>query len=180
MEANHDRASEVVVGFHRKTSGLTSMTWPEAVGQALCFGWIDGIRHGIDTSSYSNRFTPRKPRSNWSHVNITRVAELTRLGLMRPAGLDAFAWRTESRSRVYSYESPPHSFEGAQEAEFRSHPPAWEFFSSQPAGYRKLATFWVMSAKREETRERRLRTLIEHSQVGERLPSAAGPATGRS
>ena len=171
FEENHERATELWVGFHRKGSGVPSITWPEAVDEALCVGWIDGVRKRVDETRYTNRFTPRKPRSNWSAVNIARVAELTREGRMRPAGRRAFEQRSEARSAVYSYENRHlAAFDAEMEAEFRAEPEAWEFFQARPPGYRKLATWWVVSAKREETRRKRLATLIERSRSGLLLP----------
>jgi len=161
---NADAEKELLVGFYRKGSGRPSITWPESVDQALCFGWIDGVRRGLDDESYTIRFTPRKPRSNWSAVNIRRVQELTEAGLMRPAGLRAFEARTDDRSAVYSYEQRHEAtFDAEQEKQFRANKQAWKFFQAQAPGYRKLAIFWVVSAKRPETRARRLATLIEDS-----------------
>ena len=169
--ANHSRADELWVGFRRKASGLPTITWPESVDQALCFGWIDGVRKGVDDVSYKIRFTPRRERSTWSAVNIRRVAELREAGLMQPAGEAAFARRSEKRSAIYSYEQRSEAaLSEAQEAEFRTAPDgAWEFFCAQPAGYRRTAVYWVVSAKREETRARRLATLIADSAAGRRL-----------
>jgi uncharacterized protein YdeI (YjbR/CyaY-like superfamily) len=172
LEQNHDTAQELFVGFYRKASGKPTMTWSEAVDQALCFGWIDGVRHSLDAESYTNRFTPRRPGSNWSAVNIRKVEELTKAGLMQPAGLAAFAWRKEAKSSVYSYEQRYEArLTPEQEQELRAHPEAWEFFQSQPPSYRQTAIWWVVSAKREETRARRLATLIEDSANGRRLES---------
>ncbi|HXH38512.1 MAG TPA: YdeI/OmpD-associated family protein [Thermoanaerobaculia bacterium] len=169
LEKNHDKASELLVGFHKKDSGRPSMTWPESVDQALCFGWIDGVRRRIDDASYSIRFTPRKPISNWSAVNIARVAELTKLGLMRPAGLRAFEKRREDKSSIYSYENELRTFEPAHEKTFRANRKAWQFFNAQPPSYRRVCIYWVMSAKKEETRARRLATLIDDSANGRRI-----------
>jgi uncharacterized protein YdeI (YjbR/CyaY-like superfamily) len=169
LELNHDSATELWVGFHRKGTGLASITWPEAVDEALCFGWIDGIRKGVDDTSYMNRFTPRKPRSNWSAVNIAKVAALTQAGRMRPTGLAAFERRSDARSAVYSYEQrKTAAFDADQEREFRGNEAAWSFFQAQPPGYRRTATHWVVSAKREDTRRKRLRTLIDESANGRR------------
>jgi uncharacterized protein YdeI (YjbR/CyaY-like superfamily) len=162
FEANHADADELLVGFHKKGTGRPSITWPEAVDEALCFGWIDSVRRSIDADSYSNRFTPRRPRSNWSAVNIKRVAELTREGRMTPPGLAAFERREEARSGVYSFERrEPAKLDADQERRFRAAAEAWGWFQSRPPGYRRAALHWVMSAKRAETRERRLDTLIE-------------------
>ena len=176
LEQNHDKESELLVGYYRKGSGKPSITWPESVDQALCFGWIDGIRRSIDGESYSIRFTPRKPTSNWSSVNIRRVAELRAAGLMRPAGEAAFERRTAERSGIYSYESRRAAkLDAAQEAEFRANGAAWEFFQAQPPGYVRTATHWVVSAKREETRAKRLATLIDDSAAGRRLKQLTPP-----
>jgi uncharacterized protein YdeI (YjbR/CyaY-like superfamily) len=170
LERRHETESELLVGFHRKGSGRPSITWPQSVDEALCFGWIDGIRRSIDAESYSIRFTPRKPTSNWSSVNIGRVAELTKEGRMRPAGLAAFERRSEKRSGIYSYEQRQSArLTPEQEAELRSNERAWSFFQSQPPGYRQQATYWVTTAKREETRARRLATLIDDSANSRRL-----------
>jgi uncharacterized protein YdeI (YjbR/CyaY-like superfamily) len=172
LEKNHANADELWVGFHKKATGKPSMTWAESVDEALCFGWIDGIRKTVGDDSYKIRFTPRRPASNWSLVNVNRVKELTALGLMRPAGLEAFAAREEKRSGVYSYEQrKTAALDVAQERRFRRNKQAWEFFQSQPPSYRQLATWWVIDAKREETRERRLATLIEDSAAGRRIGS---------
>jgi uncharacterized protein YdeI (YjbR/CyaY-like superfamily) len=175
FEANHDSSQELVVGFHKKGSGRPSITWPESVDQALCFGWIDGVRRGIDGAAYTIRFTPRKAASTWSGKNITRVAELTEMGLMHPAGLAAFERRTEARSAVYSFEQRTIELGPAYERKFRANRAAWAFFQEQPTSYRKPATWWVISAKREETRSRRLDTLIEDSANGRRIKQLTRP-----
>jgi uncharacterized protein YdeI (YjbR/CyaY-like superfamily) len=170
LERHHESESELLVGFYKKGSGRPSITWPESVAEALCFGWIDGVRRGIDADSYSIRFTPRKPSSNWSKVNIDKVAELAEQGRMWPAGEAAFERRSEARSAIYAYEQrKAAAFDPGQEREFRAHEGAWGFFQSQPAGYRQTATYWVISAKREETRRKRLATLIQDSANGLRL-----------
>ena len=167
---NHATAIEIGVIFHRKGSGTSSMTWSEAVDQALCFGWIDSVARRLDETSRVQRFTPRKPKSNWSAVNIKKVEELTARGLMRPAGLAAFARRTEARSGVYSYENRHlATLDAEREATFRANPGAWSFFSSQPPSYRQTLIYRVMNAKREETRTKRLKKLIEASAGGRRL-----------
>ncbi|MCU1261242.1 MAG: hypothetical protein JWO80_4127 [Bryobacterales bacterium] len=164
LEKYHGQRQELLVGFYKKDSGRPSITWPESVDAALCFGWIDGVRRRIDDVSYSIRFTPRKPRSAWSAVNIKRVGELTSQGLMCSAGIQAFEARQEERSRIYSFEQESVEFESAQERRFRANGTAWKFFRSQPPWYRRAATWWVISAKREETREKRLATVIEDSE----------------
>lgn len=163
LEREHAKAAELVVGFHKTSSGTPSITWPEAVDEALCFGWIDGVRRGSDTESYTIRFTPRKPRSTWSAVNIRRVGELIAMGRMDQAGLEAFDRRQESRSRIYAYEQPDAGLPKDYERDLRSNKKAWEFFQGQAPWYRRNAAHWVMSAKREDTRRRRLETLIEDS-----------------
>jgi uncharacterized protein YdeI (YjbR/CyaY-like superfamily) len=176
FEQNHESQAELLVGFYKKASGRPSITWPESVDEALCFGWIDGIRRGIDDESYSIRFTPRKPTSTWSSVNIKRVGELTAEGRMRPAGLAAFERRSRERSGIYSYEQRKEAkLEPDQETEFRANEEAWSFFQSQPRGYRRTATYWVISAKREDTRRRRLATLIDDSASGRRLRHLTRP-----
>jgi uncharacterized protein YdeI (YjbR/CyaY-like superfamily) len=170
LAENHATATELGVVLHRKASGQPSMTWSEAVDEALCFGWIDSIARRIDDTSRVQRFTPRKPRSNWSAVNINKVKELTARGLMTPAGLAAFARREEARSAVYSYENRHlAALDPEREAKFKARKRAWEFFSRQPPSYRQTAIYWVMNAKREETRSKRLARLIEASTAARRL-----------
>jgi uncharacterized protein YdeI (YjbR/CyaY-like superfamily) len=173
LERHHDSASELLVGFYKVGSGRPSMTWPESVDQALCFGWIDGVRKRIDDESYTIRFTPRKPRSIWSAVNIRRATELTKLGLMQPSGLRAFEQRTPERSAIYSYEKAPATLAPADEAAFRKRKRAWKFFSEQAPSYRRVAIHWVTAAKKEETRARRMAKLIEASAEGRRLDAFA-------
>ena len=171
LDEHHETATELWVGLHKKGSGRPSLTWPEVVDECLCFGWIDGLRHGIDAQSYMNRITPRKPNSNWSAVNVRRVEELTRQRRMRAAGLKAFRERREDKTATYSYEQRHQAkLDPLQERRFRSKKQAWEWFQTQPKGYRTTAVYWVMSAKRPETRERRLDTLIEDSAKGRMVP----------
>jgi uncharacterized protein YdeI (YjbR/CyaY-like superfamily) len=169
LAKNHASATELLVGFYKKDSGTPSITWPESVDEALCFGWIDGVRRRIDDVSYSIRFTPRKKISTWSAVNIARVAELTKLGRMQPAGVEAFERRREDKSAIYAYENKAQTLPGEYENTFRANRKAWEFFSAQPPGYRRIAIYWITSAKKDETRARRLAALIELSANGERL-----------
>ncbi len=165
LEEHHANTQELWVGFYKKGSGKQSITWPEAVDQALCFGWIDGIRKGIDSVSYKTRFTPRRARSNWSAVNIKRVAELKELGLMRPPGLTIFEERVEEKSGIYSYEQRNAAeLTEAYKEQFRANKKAWDFFQAQGAGYRRTAIWWIISAKKEETRLKRLARLIESSE----------------
>ncbi len=177
LEAHHAESTELWVGFHKKGSGLPSITWPEAVDEALCFGWIDGVRKSIDETSYVIRFTPRKARSTWSAVNIRRVQELREEGRMRPAGLKAFDARTQEKSAIYSYEQGDSVELGdAFERQFRDNRTAWEFFQAQAAWYRKAAIWWVTSAKRDETRQKRLTALIEDSAAGRKVASLTPPS----
>jgi len=169
LETNHASATELLVGFYKRGSGKPSITWPESVDQALCFGWIDGVRRRIDDVRYSIRFTPRKQISNWSAINIARVAELTKLGLMRPAGLRAFEQRREDKSAIYSYENAVRTLDPSDEKTFRANRKAWQFFNAQAPSYRRVCIYWVTSAKKEETRARRLATLINDSANGERV-----------
>jgi uncharacterized protein YdeI (YjbR/CyaY-like superfamily) len=170
LAENHATASEIGVVMHTRGSGKPSMTWSEAVDQALCFGWIDSIARRLDETSRVQRFTPRRPKSNWSAVNIKKVEELTAAGLMMPAGLAAFARREEARSHVYSYENRHlAALDPQREALFRADEKAWEFFSKQAPSYRQTAIYSVMNAKREETRAGRLARLIEASGEGRRL-----------
>ena len=171
LEANHATAAEVEVGFRRKASGLPTMTWSQAVDEALCFGWIDGVRHSIDEISYRNRFTPRKATSTWSNVNVAKVAALEAAGKMRPAGRAAFERRTEANTGIYSSEGDravvlPEPYAAVLAAD----PAAQAAFDARSASYRRAAVHWVRSAKREATRERRLAQLIESSRAGEEVP----------
>jgi len=168
LEKNHDSAKELLVGFWKRDSGKPSITWPESVDEALCFGWIDGIRRRIDDESYTIRFTPRAVKSKWSAVNIKRVAELTELGRMKPAGLAAFEKR-DPKSEGYSYERREATLDAAMEKRFRANKAAWTFWEAQPPYYRRTLSWWVISAKREETREKRLEQLIAASAEGRRI-----------
>jgi uncharacterized protein YdeI (YjbR/CyaY-like superfamily) len=170
LEKHHAAHDELLVGFYKKGSGRPSITWPESVDEALCFGWIDGVRRGLGDEAYTIRFTPRRARSIWSAVNVAKVAELTKLGRMRPVGERAFAARTLERTGVYSFERlEAAKLTKAQEAMLRANRKAAAFFDAQPPGYRKVATHWVVSAKKEETRERRLKRLIADSAAGRRI-----------
>jgi uncharacterized protein YdeI (YjbR/CyaY-like superfamily) len=177
LDAHHETAQELWVGLHKKGSGRPSITWPEAVDEALCFGWIDGIRKSVDDDAYAIRFTPRKRTSTWSAVNVERVAELASESRMRPAGLAAFEARREAKTGVYSYEQRHAAkLDPAAERELRANEAAWAFFEAQPPSYRRTAVWWVVSAMKEETRRRRLATLVEHSAQGERIPQLRRPA----
>jgi uncharacterized protein YdeI (YjbR/CyaY-like superfamily) len=163
LEEHHQVERELWVGFYKKGSGKPSITWPEAVDQALCFGWIDGIRKSLDDTSYMIRFTPRKPDSTWSAVNIKRARELSELGLMQPAGLAAFEKRDEKKAELYSYEQANSKLDEA-----------WSFFQAQAPWYRRSAYWWIMSAEKEETRQKRLAVLIEESEKGSKLSTLTG------
>ena len=176
LAENHETAEELWVGFHKKATGKPSITWPEAVDEALCVGWIDGLRKSLGDESYMIRFTPRKPRSTWSAVNIARAEELLAQDRMQPAGLRAFEARTDDNSAIYSYEQRHGArLEPEQEREFRANEQAWAYFQSRPPSYRKAAIWWVVSAKREETRTKRLRTLVEDSAQGRTIRQLTRP-----
>ena len=167
FEANHAIEVELWVGFYKKDTGKPSITWPESVDQALCFGWIDGIRKSIDEFSYKIRFTPRRPRSIWSAVNIRRAGDLIKLGLMHPKGIAAFEAREENRSGIYSYEQRSAELPDQYAKQLKKNKNAWEFYQTQLPGYRKAINWWILSAKTEETRLRRLSKLIEDSANGQ-------------
>jgi uncharacterized protein YdeI (YjbR/CyaY-like superfamily) len=178
LEQHHASERELWVGYYKKASGKPSMTWPESVDEALCFGWIDGVRRSIDDERYMIRFTPRRPRSVWSAVNIGRVAALTAEGRMHPAGRKAFEARREDRSGIYSYERREEAvLDPAYEKRFRARRKAWASFQAMPRSYRQGAIRWVMTAKKEETRERRLATLIESSAADRTVPPLTRPPT---
>ena len=180
LEKNHDKASEIWIGFYRKDSGKGGITYHEALDEALCFGWIDGIRKKIDSSSFTNRFTPRRPKSIWSNVNVAHVERLTRAGRMRPPGIAAFKAKDEARVGVYSFEREAARLDPQMEQRFRKNKTAWRYFEAAPAYYRKLVTWWVISAKREETREKRLAVLIDCSARETRLPQLTpAPRAGK-
>jgi uncharacterized protein YdeI (YjbR/CyaY-like superfamily) len=164
LQEHHAEEQQLLVGFHKKSSGEPSITWPESVDAALCFGWIDGVRKNVDSTRYSIRFTPRRPGSIWSKINIDRVQALIELGLMQPAGLKAFEKRTANRSAIYAYEQRQHPvLAEVHERVFRKNKKAWDFFQTQAPSYRRVVTYWVISAKQEETRLRRLAALIDAS-----------------
>jgi len=166
LEEHHESETEVYVGFFKQHTGKRAMSWSEAVDQALCWGWIDTRSNSIDEDRYMQRFTPRKPGSNWSKINVEKVAKLTEAGLMRPAGLAAFEKRTDDRTGVYSFERENAELPPEYEAQLRANPAAAEYFDSRPPWYRRTAIHLIMSAKREETRLRRLVQLIEDSAAG--------------
>jgi uncharacterized protein YdeI (YjbR/CyaY-like superfamily) len=169
LEENHNKETEIIVGYYKVGSGKSGMTWSESVDEALGFGWIDGVRRSIDAESYCNRFTPRKAKSNWSAVNIAKVAELTAKGLMKPAGIAAFEKREASRSKIYAYENELKYFSGEFEKLFKSNHTAWEFFEKQANWYKKQMVNWVMTAKQETTRGKRLAKLIAESESSRKL-----------
>ena len=169
LERNHDRATELLIGFHKKASGKKSITYAEALDEALCFGWIDGVRKSLNETSYVQRFTPRKPRSIWSNINVKHVERLKKEGRMHAAGLEAYARRDPERTGIYSFENRPRELPPEYEKTFRQNKAAWKFFQEQPAGYKRLMIFRTMGAKKEETRLRRLKQLIESSEKGVRL-----------
>jgi uncharacterized protein YdeI (YjbR/CyaY-like superfamily) len=186
LEKNHETEKELLVGFHKRSSGTPSMTWPESVDEALCFGWIDGVRRSLGDDAYTIRFTPRKPTSIWSAINVAKVGELTKLGKMRPAGLRAFARRTPEKTGVYSFERNEAAvLSPEQEKALRANREAARFFDAQAPWYRRTAIHWVISAKREETRERRLKQLIADSAAGRTIgpltrPDAKTKSTSRT
>lgn len=169
LEVNHLTEKELLVGYFKVVTKKPSMSWSESVDEALCFGWIDGIRRSIDDESYCIRFTPRNPNSIWSAVNVKKVEEQIRLGRMKPAGLLAFEKRTDNRSAFYSYENRPEKLNSELDILFQEDQQAWIFFNSKPASYQKTMVYWVMSAKQESTRISRLNKLIEASKLGKRL-----------
>jgi uncharacterized protein YdeI (YjbR/CyaY-like superfamily) len=169
LESNHEKAAELWVGLYKKGT-KPSITWPESVREALSFGWIDGVRKSVDEASYKIRFSPRKASSVWSAINIRTAKELIDEGRMHPAGLRAFEARKENRSGIYSYENRPQTLPAAYEKKLRRNPAAWNTFQVQAPGYRRTVTWWVVSAKKEETRLKRLDQLIEYSAKGLTLP----------
>jgi uncharacterized protein YdeI (YjbR/CyaY-like superfamily) len=169
LVSRHANTNEQLIGFHKKHTENSGITYREALDEALCFGWIDGLRKRLDADRYMIRFTPRKARSIWSLVNIRRVADLTKSKRMAPAGIVAFKKRDPRRSGVYSFENRPREFGAPEEKIFKAMPKAWTFFSAQPSGYRRAAIWWVLSAKKDETRARRLKSLIADSSKGLRL-----------
>jgi uncharacterized protein YdeI (YjbR/CyaY-like superfamily) len=169
LAENHESAPELLLGFHKKASGKKSVTYAEALDEALCFGWIDGVRRSLDESSYTIRFTPRRARSIWSLVNVRHVERLKQAGRMHAAGLKAYELRDPARTGIYTFEKPPLQLSAAYEKRFRQNKKAWQFFEAQPPGIRKNCISWVMSAKKEETQTRRLEQLIENSAKGIRM-----------
>ncbi len=179
LARNHAQADEHWVGFYKRSSKRASFPWPEAVDEALCFGWIDGIRKNVDELSYTIRFTPRRPNGIWSNRNIRRVRELTKRGLVQPSGLKVFEARNQKRSGVYSFEQKSHKLDPTYEHRLKANRKAWAFFQARPPWYRRTASYWVMSAKKEETRLRRLVTLIEDSAKGRTIAPLTRPTGSR-
>ena len=175
LEKNHARAPELWVGFYKRHTGKPSMDWPQSVDCALCFGWIDGLRRSLGEEAYLIRFTPRRPTSVWSAINIRKMAELTKQGLMTPAGLAVFEKRSATRAHGYTYANR-RPFDAKTRAAFMAKKKAWMFFEAQPPGYRSQFAHWVMTAKREETRQRRFARLVAESAAGRRID----PFTGRA
>ena len=175
LEAHHETAPELRVGFRKKASRLPSIDWPQARDEALCFGWIDGVRHSLGPDSYTIRFTPRRKGSIWSKVNVARYAALAAEGRMTEAGVRAYE-DNKARTGVYAYENEPKALTEAETALFRSNPAAWADWERRPPGYRRVVLHWVASAKKPETRARRLATLIEDSAAGRKI---AGYDIGR-
>ena len=170
FEKNHEKEKELWVGYYKKDSGKANYTWTQTVDEALCFGWIDGIRKSINDVSYMIRFTPRKPKSGWSKININKVKKLTSLGLMHPAGIKAYNKRDEKNSKIYSFEQKKVKLKKQYELKFKANKKAWEFFQSLTPSTKNLSIVWVMSAKKEDTSLNRLDTLIESSEEGKLIP----------
>jgi uncharacterized protein YdeI (YjbR/CyaY-like superfamily) len=169
LEKNHQKETALLVGFYKVGTNKPSITWSQSVDQALCFGWIDGVRKSIDAETYSIRFTPRKPTSIWSAININKVEELTKAGLMQPEGLKAFALRTENKSRIYAHEKEPVNLATQYEKQFKKNKLAWSFFTAQPPSYKKVMIHWIMNAKQETTRLSRLDKTIQISAAQQRM-----------
>jgi uncharacterized protein YdeI (YjbR/CyaY-like superfamily) len=179
LTEHHATETELVLGFYKKSAKKRGMTYLEAVLESLCFGWIDGVLRRLDDERFEQRYTPRKPKSTWSKINIARVAELTKLGRMTPAGLAAFERREDARSGIYAYENRDKGLDPAFETRFRAKKKAWAFYESQPPWYRRTSAYWVMNAKKEDTRERRFETLVEDSLAGRRIKHLISP-TGKA
>lgn len=169
LKENHKKETEVLVGYYKVASGKPSITWSQSVDEALCFGWIDGVRRSIDSESYYNRFTPRRPNSNWSAINIKKVEMLIENGLMQPAGLEVFNKRKEEKSKVYSFENESKKLPPQYEKQFKVNKKAWEFYASQAPSYQKMVVHWILSAKQEKTRLTRLEKAITESEKQKRI-----------
>jgi uncharacterized protein YdeI (YjbR/CyaY-like superfamily) len=175
LEKNHDKATSAWIGFWKKGSGKTGMSYDEAVLESLCFGWIDGQTNRVDELALTTRFSPRSARSNWSQINIARIAELEKAGRMHPAGIAAFEARREPPPGTYTYENRPADLPEEFEPPFRRNKRAWDFWRAQTPGYRKSMTWWVVQAKQEQTRQRRLDALIAESAKGIKIDDAHLP-----
>lgn len=173
FDANHETADELWLGYYKKASGRPSVDWSQVVDEALCVGWIDGVRKSIDDEVSVQRLTPRRKGSTWSAINVAKVATLTGQGRMRPAGLAAFAARTDGNTAIYAYERTPSMFSAAELARLQADEAAWSDWERRPPSYRRVATHWVTSAKQASTRERRLMTLIDDSRAGRPLKQLA-------
>ncbi|MBX3062368.1 MAG: YdeI/OmpD-associated family protein [Anaerolineae bacterium] len=176
LAENHDKATELQIGFYKVSTKKQSITYAQALDEALAFGWIDGVRHSIDEERWTQRYTPRKKGSIWSAVNIKRVGELKELGRMHPAGLKVFEERDERKTQLYSHERENLAFSEAQEQQLKGNEKAWAYFQKQPPSYQRAAIWWVISAKREETQEKRLATLIEDSANGRTIKPLTPPS----
>ena len=169
FEKNHKKEKELFAGYYKVSSGKPTITWSQSVDEAICFGWIDGIRRSIDEESYCIRFTPRNPKSNWSKVNIKKVKELTKLGLMKAEGLAVYGLRKKEKPKIYSYENLAIILDGLYYKQFKSNKTAWKFFQSMAPSYQKTTTRWIMSAKQEQTRLKRLEELITDCALGKKI-----------
>lgn len=169
FEKNHDKATELLVGFYKVTSKKPSISWSESVDEAICFGWIDGVRKSIDDESYCIRFTPRRPGSIWSAININKVEMLSKQGLMNVSGIEAFEKRQENKSRIYSYEKEPSSLPEDFLKKFKAHKKAWEFFQSMAPSYQKICIHWITGARQDATKIKRLEELIHDSEAGRKI-----------
>jgi uncharacterized protein YdeI (YjbR/CyaY-like superfamily) len=169
LESHHEKETELIVGFYKVDSGKPSLSWSQSVDQALCFGWIDGVRRSIDKESYSIRFTPRRNTSNWSAINIKKIEDLTKAGLMKPAGLKAFSLWKENKSEIHSYENDTTFLDSNYEMQFRENKNAWDFFMKQAPSYRKAVMRWIISAMQEKTRQSRLEKTIKESEQQKRV-----------
>lgn len=172
LKKHYGRAAEITVGFYKRSSGRAGLTYSQALDEALCLGWIDGVRRNDGPDRYTIRFTPRKPRSIWSLINVRHAERLIAAGRMQPAGLAAFEARSAAKTGTYSYENRPNDLPAELAQSFRGDKPAWAFWQAQPPGYRRTATWWIVSARKPETRARRLASLIAQSAASRRLPWA--------
>jgi uncharacterized protein YdeI (YjbR/CyaY-like superfamily) len=179
LKKNHAIATELSLGFYKRASGKGGITYSEALDEALCFGWIDGVRHSVDALSYKIRFSPRKPKSIWSLINVRHVQRLKKLGKMAEPGLKAFEARQQHRTGIYSFEQKRPGLSEKYKKLFRANKKAWKFFSSQAPSYQRIAGYWVVSAKREETQLRRLEKLMKDSENGRRIDQLTPKSTSK-